>query len=141
MKSNLWRAMGIVGLVFLLTGVALEFLNVTVSYPFIREDLFNFALGFIGLFIVVLSIIQHVEKKNQLKKRTFDKLEKKSNEINYLAKSKSFDFVIVFFPIILISLTTLGYLNLVAFFTLDIAYLIWIGYFIFQVQSVKREGI
>lgn len=141
MKSNVWSVIGIVGFIFLLAGLAFKFLNLTLSYPFIREDLFSFSLGFTGFFMVVLFIIQHVEKKNQIKKSTFDKIEKKSNEINQVAKSRSFNFMIIFFPIILISLTTLGYLNLVAFFTLDIAYLIWFGYFIFQIKYLKSERI
>ncbi|WP_051556682.1 hypothetical protein [Alkalihalobacterium bogoriense] len=139
MKNNFYWILFFIGVAVGITSIILAVFGADIlGISFIREELVPIAFGFLGVMLITMSVFQLIYEKTKTKKQYIEEKDERNILIHERAKSKAFDLIFVLFPLILLTLAILGYMNHVSFFTLYIVYFICLGYFAYQLILQKK---
>lgn len=107
--------------------------------PFIRMDLVPIAISFLGVLLLVMGVSAIISEKYKSQTQKTLENDERHIVINQKAKSKAFDLMVIAFSLSLLTLTMLGYMNLVSLFSLIGIYLIGIVYFLYNLVKMENE--
>lgn len=134
MNLKLFWSLEVIGGILLVLGLTLGFIGVEqlgISIP--QEDYAPFAIGFMGVFLILIATISIIYEKNKTKQQRIEEKDERVTAIYHSAKVKTFNQMAISIPFVLIALALFGQLNKVSFFTLGGLYLIFVEYYAFQV--------
>ncbi|WP_080848043.1 hypothetical protein [Cytobacillus gottheilii] len=141
MKNELKLSLFItcVGLFLIVTSIILGIVGAEVlNIPFIRMDLVPIAIGFWGSIFFIVGVIGFTAEKNVTKEQSVYEKDERLKVIKKNAKSKAFNFLIVFFSACLLTLALLGYMNKVSFFTLSGLFIMTLVYYVYQLWTINK---
>ena len=123
MRKNIYRAITLLGAVFLAAGIALAFTaQDALAHVFIRADLAPFGIGFLGVMLLLTGGTELLCKKTR--REMIEENDERSAAIHNAASAAAFEAMNLLLGTALVTLALLGYMNRVSFFTLIGCYLL-----------------
>ncbi|QKS73059.1 hypothetical protein FLK61_41450 [Paenalkalicoccus suaedae] len=123
----------------ILASVLIAIGDFTVINNMQRPDLVSIGVAFLGVSISTLALIKIAEEKSKSEKQRIEEEDERNVMINNMAKSKAFDLMIITFPIFLLTLTVMGYMSSVAFFSFVMLFLVYFFYSTYRLFILKSS--
>ncbi|QFK72952.1 hypothetical protein F7984_17835 [Pradoshia sp. D12] len=127
--------LGISGAFLILLVIILRF---TTGLDIISSDLIFIGLGLLGAILLAMALSVDLDRYKS-EEQLIEENDERNNLISMKAKSKVLNLVLTLFPLSLLILATMGFMNKISFFSMVIVIFFTVGYYLFQVSQEGKK--
>lgn len=121
----------------LLIGLVI-FMRFSTGLIIITSDLIFIGLGLLGAIFLAMGLTIDLERYKS-EEQLIEENDERNNLISMKAKSKVLNLVLTLFPLSLLILATMGFMNKITFFSMVIVIFFTVGYYLYQVAQEGKK--